>query len=281
LDNFKVYNDSYGFDKGDKVLLYTADCLKKLFGADKNNFIGHIGGDDFVVILQNEDFEAQLKNFITQFDSGIKQFYSPNDIRAGGITGKGRDEISRKYGFVSLSIGVVPSANQPFHSIFEISDVAVMVKKKAKAMAGSNYYVDKRSSDKNKDNKIKLSDIKILINEQQSYSLRIIKHLLEPFSFTLIDAGSKEEILNKFIKEEPTAVIIDIDTRQLIEIALNIRKHENNCGMKKSYILALCEQLSQEQVIELIKAGVDGILTIPVSKEALFSKIKDIIKIKN
>ncbi|MBP7654571.1 response regulator [Candidatus Dependentiae bacterium] len=280
LDNFKVYNDFYGFDKGDKVLLYTADCLKKLFGSDKQNFIGHIGGDDFILILHAENFEAQLANFIKEFDANIKQFYTPNDIRAGGITAAGRDGVKRKYGFVSLSIGVVPSINYNFHSIFEISDTAVMVKKKAKAMTGSNYYIDERRSNRNEETKIKLKDIKILLNEQQSYSLRIIKHFLAPFNFNIIDAGNKDDIINQYIKNEPNSVIIELDINELADIAASIREHEKKCSLEKTYIIAVCDQITQNEVIKIIKAGVDNILTKPIANDAVISKIKEIIKIK-
>ena len=279
LDNFKVYNDYYGFDKGDKVLLYTADCLKKLFGSDKNNFIGHIGGDDFILILQAENFETQLKNFINEFDEGIKQFYKPNDIRSGGIIAPGRDGVKNKFGFVSLSIGVVPSVNHKFHSIFEISDTAVLVKRKAKSMKGSNYYIDKRKDKDSDDLKIKLNDIKILLNEQP-YSIRMIKHLLAPFNFNIIDANSKEDLIINYIKTEPDAVIIDIEINSLSGIVKEIRAHEQKCSLKKSYILAVCEQLTQNDVITIIKAGVDNIITKPINNESVVSKIKEIIKYK-
>ncbi|HPG30211.1 MAG TPA: response regulator [bacterium] len=280
LDNFKVFNDYYGFDKGDKVLLYTTDSLRKLFGADKNNFIGHIGGDDFILILQSESFETQIQCFIKEFDEGIKQFYKPNDIRSGGIIAPGRDGVKNKFEFVSLSIGIVPSINHSFHSIFQISDTAVMVKKKAKSMPGSNYYIDKRSDFDKSDFKIKLSDIKILLNEQP-YSVRMIKHFLAPFNFNTIEAGGKEEILINYIKNEPDAVIVDIEIASLIDTVKKIRTHELKCSMKKSYILAVCEQLTQNDVISIIKAGVDNIITKPISNESVVNKIKEIIKLKN
>jgi len=277
LDNFKVYNDYYGFDKGDKVILYTADCLKKIFGTDKNNFIGHIGGDDFVLILQSEDFEIHLKNFIKEFDEGIKQFYKPNDIRIGGIIAEGRDGVKKKYGFVSLSIGVVPTANHKFHSIFQISDTAVMVKKKAKSIPGSNYYIDKRKDNMYDD---KFNDIKILLNEEP-YSIRIIKHLLTPFNFNIIEANGKEEMLVNYIKYEPDAVIIDMEINSIIDVIKEIRAHEQKYRLKRSYTLAVSEPLNQNDVISIIKAGIDNIITKPISNEVVINKIKEIIKIKN
>ncbi|HON55896.1 MAG TPA: response regulator [bacterium] len=277
LDNFKVYNDYYGFDKGDKVILFTADCLKKIFGANKNNFIGHIGGDDFVLILQAENFEKQLQTFIKEFDDGIKQFYNPIDIRNCGITAVGRDGIKRKYDLVSLSIGVVPSINYKFHSLFEISDVAVMVKKKAKSIKGSNYYIDQRKNNEYENIKTKLTDIKILLNEQQ-YSIRIIKHLLTPFNFNIIDIPNQTEFLNTYIKSEPDAVIIDLPTTELIDNIKKIRDYEQKVVLPKSYILAVCEQITQTDVIEIIKAGADNIIAKPIRAEAVVNKIKEIIK---
>ena len=87
LDNFKAYNDKYGFTKGDEAILYTRDCL--LTAAKRkdirNVFVGHEGGDDFVVVTEFEHWEIFAKSFITSFDRGIFQFYNSIDARNGFI----------------------------------------------------------------------------------------------------------------------------------------------------------------------------------------------------
>ncbi|MBD3320912.1 MAG: HAMP domain-containing protein, partial [Chitinivibrionales bacterium] len=78
LDNFKAYNDKYGFTKGDEAILYTRDCLMLVSKRNdmRNVFIGHEGGDDFVVVTEYQYWEAFAKAFITTFDRGIYQFYN-------------------------------------------------------------------------------------------------------------------------------------------------------------------------------------------------------------
>lgn len=278
LDNFKVYNDYYGFDKGDKVLLFTAECIKKIFALDTDNFIGHIGGDDFVVIIQSEKYAEYLKTLIKEYDDNIKQFYNPNDVRNKGIVAIGRDGVKSKFGFVSLSIGVVPASGEHYHSIFEISDTAVLVKKKAKSIPGSNFYVDKRLNYRSyDDNEYELT---ILFTEKSSYNFRTIKHFLDPFNFNIIDISSNDDILTEYKKNEPDAIIIDREVNYLIKVVSEIRSYEKEYKLPKSYILAISEQLVQKDVIQIIKAGVDNIVIKPIDNVVILNKIKGIIKEK-
>ena len=87
LDNFKAYNDKYGFTKGDDAILYTRDCLSSVGKRKdmKDIFVGHEGGDDFVVICDFPYWEEFAKSFITLFDRGIYQFYNSVDARNGFI----------------------------------------------------------------------------------------------------------------------------------------------------------------------------------------------------
>ena len=81
LDNFKPYNDVYGFEKGDQVLMHLAHILKEI--VSPNDFIGHIGGDDFIVVAPSDNCVKYCEQIIEQFDTNITQFYTENDLENG------------------------------------------------------------------------------------------------------------------------------------------------------------------------------------------------------
>ena len=147
LDNFKAYNDKYGFTKGDEAILYTRDCL--IAGAKrkdvKNVFVGHEGGDDFVVIIDYDYWEVFAKAFITTFDRGIYQFYNNVDARNGFIESLNRKGERQRFPLISVSVAVVSNKNRPFRRHAEMIAIAAEVKKYVKSMDGSCYAIDRRT----------------------------------------------------------------------------------------------------------------------------------------
>lgn len=146
LDNFKAYNDEYGFLKGDKVIKYTANVITKCIHNDFNQigFVGHIGGDDFIAIVPYKDTEALCQQIIARFDKGIKSFYNEADIENGYIEIANRKGIVEKFPLVSISIAVVVADKNRFDNILEIGDVSAQVKHAVKSVLGSSYAIDRR-----------------------------------------------------------------------------------------------------------------------------------------
>jgi diguanylate cyclase (GGDEF)-like protein len=147
LDNFKAYNDKYGFKKGDEVILFTAEVIKeavKLSGNSKD-FIGHIGGDDFVVVSNPESIQKIGDKIISLLDEGIGKFYSQEDRDNGFIVTKDRQGNTQKFPIVSISISVVNNLRHTFTNIGEIVKIVTELKKFAKQKEGSCVVVDKRS----------------------------------------------------------------------------------------------------------------------------------------
>jgi len=109
LDNFKSYNDKYGFTKGDEAIIYTRDCLNAVAQRKdmQNIFVGHEGGDDFVVVTPYDFWEPFAKAFITTFDRGIYQFYNSTDARNGFIESVNRQGQRQRFPLISVSIAVV------------------------------------------------------------------------------------------------------------------------------------------------------------------------------
>lgn len=147
LDNFKAYNDKYGFTKGDDAIIYTRDCLVKASKRRdlKDVFVGHEGGDDFVVVCDYEYWERYAKSFITDFDRGIYQFYNQVDARNGFIESVNRRGEAQRFPLMSVSVAVVTNKTRPFRRHAEMIQVAAEVKKYVKSMDGSCYAIDRRT----------------------------------------------------------------------------------------------------------------------------------------
>lgn len=147
LDNFKAYNDKYGFTRGDDAILYTRDCLNAAAKRNdvSNVFVGHEGGDDFVVVTPFDCWEAFAKAFISTFDRGIYQFYTTVDAKNGFIESINRKGERQRFPLMSMSVAVVSNRNRPFRRHAEIIAVAAEVKKFVKSQDGSCYAIDRRT----------------------------------------------------------------------------------------------------------------------------------------
>lgn len=149
LDNFKAYNDSYGFIKGDEVIKFTAKTIVKNVHEidDEKGFVGHIGGDDFVAIISNDKFEELCQNIIVDFDYNVLDYYTQEHIEKGFIEVENRKGVMEQFPLVSISIGVV-EVDDNFHNILEIGEVGAQVKKLSKSVQGSTYVVNRRKLNK-------------------------------------------------------------------------------------------------------------------------------------
>jgi len=147
LDNFKAYNDVYGFLKGDKIIQYTADIIQEEIHTDGGNgFIGHVGGDDFIAIVPYTEVENLCQRIIARFEKQIKSFFTEEDAEKGYIEIANRRGIIEKFPLTSISIAVVVADKKRFNNILEIGDVAAQVKHAVKTVMGSSYTIDKRKS---------------------------------------------------------------------------------------------------------------------------------------
>lgn len=146
LDNFKAYNDKYGFSKGDDAILYTRDCLSQTARREEVNnvFVGHQGGDDFVVICDVPYWETFAKSLVESFDRDVSQFYSKTDARNGYIDSINRQGEPQRFPLMSISVAVVTNKTRAFKENTEIIKVAAEVKKYAKGTEGSCYAADRR-----------------------------------------------------------------------------------------------------------------------------------------
>ncbi|RJO65443.1 MAG: response regulator [Candidatus Omnitrophota bacterium] len=146
LDKFKAYNDKYGFEHGDEVIRETARILirtaKELGNHD--DFVGHIGGDDFVFITAPNLADAICKKIIAEFELTAPSFYNEMDKKNGYIMGKDRKGVEQKIPLLSISIGVVTNEHRRIDHVAQIGEIGAELKSYAKSLERSNYIKDKR-----------------------------------------------------------------------------------------------------------------------------------------
>ncbi|MGA7269665.1 MAG: response regulator [Acidimicrobiia bacterium] len=147
LDNFKAFNDHYGFMRGDEVIRFSGRCLQEAATAvDQDEpFVGHIGGDDFVAIVAGDVAEAFCKEVIERFDDGILDYYDTADALRGYIEVVDRRGERYAVPVASISLGVATNLNRHIPSQWEASALAVEMKEFAKKRAGSSYEIDRRT----------------------------------------------------------------------------------------------------------------------------------------
>jgi EAL domain-containing protein (putative c-di-GMP-specific phosphodiesterase class I)/DNA-binding response OmpR family regulator len=150
LDNFKAYNDTYGFEQGDKVIKFTADIVKKCFYKMrlKGGFIGHLGGDDFIFITDIKKTKKACVDIIKLFDKEIVSFYPKSDIKKGHIVQFDRKGKLQKFPIMTISIVVVHNSTRKVEHVGHVSRIAAELKTYIKTFKGSNYIFDRRSEDK-------------------------------------------------------------------------------------------------------------------------------------
>lgn len=147
LDNFKAYNDVYGFLNGDEIIKFTARTIVRNIEGLTNGegFVGHIGGDDFVAIVSTEDdYEYICQNIIAEFDKEVVNFFNTDDVEKGYLEVANRKGVIEEFPLTSISIGVVVADKGRFHNVLEIGEVGAQVKHLAKTTLGSAYSIDRR-----------------------------------------------------------------------------------------------------------------------------------------
>jgi len=139
IDNFKAYNDYYGYQKGDEAILFLADIIVETVNAlgGSNDFVGHIGGDDFVVITSPERAEAIAKQIVDEFDKGSLILLKEEDIRRGYFEVKNRLGEVKRVPLMSVTVAMVVDEDNRLKHFAQVSDIASELKKYGKQMLGS------------------------------------------------------------------------------------------------------------------------------------------------
>jgi diguanylate cyclase (GGDEF)-like protein len=145
LDNFKAFNDHYGFMRGDKVIVFTADLITRTATTlDEGSFVGHIGGDDFLILTDPGNVDALCTKIIEQFDAGVAALYDPADAERGFIEVENRQQVLKPFPLLSISIGVAIADPGAVDDHRQLAETATEMKTFAKTQEGSVYAIDRR-----------------------------------------------------------------------------------------------------------------------------------------
>lgn len=143
LDNFKPFNDLYGYRKGDDVIQITAKLFLEHVDPDLD-FVGHVGGDDFIVVFRSSDWEARCNRIIESLPLALRNIYSPEHLLQGGYTTENRQQVKVFHPLITISLGVVQVDRVQLYSGSLIAELATAAKANAKKMASNSLYIDRQ-----------------------------------------------------------------------------------------------------------------------------------------
>lgn len=148
LDNFKAYNDHYGIAKGDDVIRFTSEVLRKAceISGGAKCFLGHEGGDDFIIVTSPDKAQDIANMVISEFESNVRKFYSDTDLKNGYIEEKDRRGSLMHYPIMTISLAGVSNQNRTISSYGELTNIAIEVKRKAKEEMKSVFVLDHRKT---------------------------------------------------------------------------------------------------------------------------------------
>lgn len=148
LDNFKAFNDKYGIGKGDEAIKMTSDIFKEAakIKGNPDDFVGHEGGDDFILLTTPDKAQDIANNITTEFDKQVRSLYNQEDLTQGFIIAHARDNSVKEFPIMTISLAGVTNKHREIVSYGEVTNIAAEVKKKAKAIDGSVFVVDKRQA---------------------------------------------------------------------------------------------------------------------------------------
>ena len=146
IDHFKSFNDRYGYARGNELIKTTAAIIRKavIELGSTTDFIGHIGGDDFVVITTPNHYDRICRAIVKTFDRMIPNIYDAEDCQRGYIVGENRQGQKVSFPLASISIAVVTNVHRQVVNYIQFGEISAEIKQRAKAIAGSNYVVDQR-----------------------------------------------------------------------------------------------------------------------------------------
>lgn len=145
IDNFKAYNDYYGYDRGDRVIRLTARIIEDtVFDLCREGFVGHIAGDDFIYIIPPELVDRVCSMMIKTFDTLVPYRYKDEDRERGHITTVNRQGVEERFPLLTISISVIVNEAGKFKHVGELSKMLSDLKTATKQLAGSNYMLERR-----------------------------------------------------------------------------------------------------------------------------------------
>jgi PleD family two-component response regulator len=263
LDNFKVFNDIYGFARGDDAIRLVANLIQhvviRLGGPEA--FIGHVGGDDFVVITSPDLMDDICCQLISHFDSIVPQLYNPDDRDRGYLVGIDRHGVLRRFGLMTMSIGVVNTEGRTFADPTDIIRVAAEMKHFAKTREGSYYAVDQRDMQQPVEvDRRTNAKPKVLIISPDTSLRAVLRATLDDYGYSVEEAVLTNAV-NHFAKAGERISVVIIDAQVSAEVELGAVLQSRTHREPPIIMLATTEGALQEEQTP----GVAARLQIPLS----------------
>ncbi|MDO5556379.1 MAG: diguanylate cyclase [Clostridia bacterium] len=237
LDNFKAYNDIYGYLDGDEIIKLTANIIQNHIKPLNKSFIGHVGGDDFVAIINgNSNAEEICEKIIDEFDEEVLKYFHDIDVKRGYLEEKNRKGKTERFPLTSISIGVVKANNNRFEKIQEIAETGAQVKNLAKRKAGSAYVINRRRGE------LKSKYLKKIVEDLKQKGTICNLHLKDVTK--VIKESGREPLLISNINNIQTDIIYKSDmhgqahTERVLMLALSMGILE---GLKERDLQMLLE----------------------------------------
>jgi PleD family two-component response regulator len=147
IDRFKSFNDHYGYQRGDEAISFLAGVLRRCSRAhgSPTDFIGHVGGDDFVVITATDRAEALARAVVAEFDAGVAGLHDPADVARGFLEVENRAGERESVPLITLTVALIDAAQDHFDHPAELGDTLAELKRYGKQQPGSVVVRERRS----------------------------------------------------------------------------------------------------------------------------------------
>jgi diguanylate cyclase (GGDEF)-like protein len=202
IDNFKAYNDHYGYARGNEVIQTAADIISKAVAdhGSEDDFVGHIGGDDYVVITGLDTYRNICQAIVETFDKTIPGLYDPKDRKRGHITGEDRQGNEATFPLATVSIAVVTNEKRESLNHIQFGEAAAEMKEQAKSKAGSIFLVDRRGDQEGSPKRSNVINIEKAKSESQNKASMGLKKASKGLKKVLKGRKKKSKVKRKASK---------------------------------------------------------------------------------
>jgi len=273
LDNLRVYNDTYGENRGDQMIKALAAVLKSVVA--KDDFLAHRHSDDFLVITRSENAETVAEEICRRFNFIAPRFYTKEDAQRGYVIGVGPKGIRRRVPLVSISIGVTAKGRRNFSSAVEVTQVARDMRYLAKSKNGSDWVSDRLRLATKEINEPE-KRVKILVVEPDASMSLLLRDTLEMEGYFVDVAHSTSEAWNLITNWRPELVLLEADIMSNDFDGWELtRKIKQNAELAGIWLVMTTKNPDHNKALE---CGADLYLPKPFELQILFSEIKYLLR---
>jgi diguanylate cyclase (GGDEF)-like protein len=273
LDNLRIYNETYGQNRGDQMIKALAAVLKSVI--NPGDFLAHRDSDDFIFVTSSENAEVIAEEICRRFDYIAPRFYTQSDAQKGYVTGVGPKGVRRRVPLVSISIGITAKGRRNFLSAVEVLQVARDMRYLAKSKIGSDWVSDRLrlvASDSAKAD----SRVKILVVEPDASMSLLLRDTLEMEGYLVEVAHSTSEAWQLITGWRPELILLETDISSDGFDGWELtRKVKQNSELASMWLIMTTKNPDHNKALE---NGADLYLPKPFELQFLFSEIRYLLR---